>query len=264
MPNRPWVVEEARKNMNKKTMLAISALCATVAIQAKADDTLVSSDIVGYQLIKVPTGYTLFTPTFDGVNAELDLTSIEICDSTGAINESLYNDVGVQKMDTAGAYLDVYSYSPDFGGWNVDFAAIEAGDVTFKVGETICVANDSGADVYFRVSGKVDLVNKNEVGQGFVLWGNSTPVKIDLTQVSVVDSNGDVMSSLYNDVGVQKMDDTGAYLDVVSYSPDFGGWNIDFTAIEEGDFTLEPGEAVCVANDCGSTVYFKLPCPVKK
>ncbi len=47
MPNRPWVVEEARKNMNKKTMLAISALCATVAIQAKAVDTLVSSDIVG-------------------------------------------------------------------------------------------------------------------------------------------------------------------------------------------------------------------------
>ena len=217
---------------------------------------------MGYQLIKVPTGYTLFTPTFDGVNGELDLTSIAICDADGAVDTGLYNEVQVQKMDTAGAYLDAYGYCPDVDGWNVGFSAIAAGDVTFKVGETICVANDSGKDVYFRVSGKVDLVNKNEVGEGFVLWGNSTPVKIDLTQVQIVDENGDEMS-LYNEVQIQKMDDLGAYLDAYGYCPDVGGWNMGFTAIEEGDVSLEPGEAVCVGNDCGQTVYFKLPCPVK-
>lgn len=30
------------------------------------------------------------------------------------------------------------------------------------------------------------------------------------------------------------MDDTGTYLDVIGYSPDFGGWNIDFAAVEVG------------------------------
>lgn len=217
---------------------------------------------VGYQLIAVPTGYNLFTPTFEGVSGSLDLTSIEICDADGNVNSALYNDVGIQKMDSAGAYLDIYGYSPDFGGWNVDFTAIEAGTVTFSIGETMCVANDSGDTVYFRVSGQVDLVNKNEVGTGYVLWGNSTPVAVDLTDVSIVDAEGNVMTSLYNDVGIQKMDTEGSYLDIYGYSPDFGGWNVDFTAIEAGTVTLQPGEAVCVANDSGDTVYFKLPSPV--
>ena len=244
----------------KKLMIAAVAMAGLTAM---AGTGITSQNIVGYQLIKVPTGYTLFTPTFEGVGGELDLTTIDICDETGAVDTSLYNEVGVQKMDAEGAYFDLYGYSPDFGGWNLDFAAIEVGDITFKIGETVCVANDSGKDVYFRVSGQVDLVNKNEIGVGYVLWGNSTPVKIDLTQVSVVDSDGEVMDSLYNDVGIQKMDADGAYFDLYGYSPDFGGWNLDFAAIEEGDFTLEPGEAACVANDCGSTVYFKIPCPVK-
>ena len=219
---------------------------------------------MGYQLIKVPAGYNLFTPTFEGVGGDLDLTTIEVCDSTGEINTALYNDVSIQKMDDTGTYLDVIGYSPDFGGWNIDFAAVEVGDVTFKIGQTICVANDTGDDVYFKVAGQVDLVNKNEVATGFVLWGNATPVAFDLTEVSVVDAEGNVMTSLYNDVSVQCMDDTGTYLDVIGYSPDFGGWNIDFAAISEGDVILDPGEAVCVSNDSGDTVYFKVPNPVSK
>lgn len=222
---------------------------------------LESANIVGYQLIKVPVGYTLFTPTFEGVNGELDLTSIQICDENGA-ELSLINEVGVQKMDSAGAYFDLYGYCPDAGGWNLDFVAIETGDITFKNGETVCVANDSGADVYFKVSGQVDLVNMNKIGTGFVLWGNSTPVKIDLTKVSVVDADGNELP-LINEVGVQKMDSDGAYRDLYGFCPDAGGWNLDFAAIEEGDFTLEPGEAVCVANDYGQEVYFKLPSPIK-
>lgn len=244
--------------MKKLLFVATASLCATVF------GAIESSNVVGYQLIKVPTGYTLFTPTFDGIATDLDLTSIAVCDSTGAVNGNIYNTINIQKMDTLGAYLDAYSYCPDVGGWNVDYTAIEAGDVTFKVGETMCVANDTGDDVYFRVSGKVDLVNKNEVGEGFVLWGNSTPVKIDLTQVTIVDANGNEMTDIYNTVNIQKMDELGAYLDAYSYCPDVGGWNVDYTPISEGDVTLEPGEAVCVANDSGATIYFKLPRPISK
>ena len=240
----------------KKLMIAgVAGLCAAVTF------ALESANVVGYQIIKVPAGFTLFTPTFKGVAGELDLTTISICDENGA-DLPLYNEVGIQKMDASGAYLDTYGFCPDVGGWNVDFAAIEAEDVTFKVGETMCVANDSGADVYFKVSGEVDLINKNLVGQGFVLWGNSTPVEIDLTEVSVVDAEGNELP-LYNEVGVQKMSADGAYLKGYGFCPDVGGWNIDFAAIEKGEFTLKPGEAVCVANDCGQDVYFKLPSPVK-
>lgn len=165
-------------------------------------------------------------------------------------------------MDASGAYFDLYGFCPDVGGWNLDFTSIETGDITFKNGETVCVANDYGEDVYFRVSGQVDLINKNKVGTGFVLWGNSTPVSIDLTEVSIVDADGNELA-LYNEVGVQKMNSEGAYFDLYGFCPDVGGWNLDFTAIEVGDFTLEPGEAVCVANDYGEDVYFKLPSPVK-
>lgn len=243
--------------MKKLLFVATASLCATVF------GAIESSNVVGYQLIKVPTGYTLFTPTFDGIATDLDLTSIAVCDSTGAVNES-YNEVNIQKMDSLGAYLDVYSYCSEVGGWNVDYSPIAAGEVTFKVGESICVANDTGDDVYFRVSGKVDLVNKNEVGEGYVLWGNSTPVAIDITQVTIVDENGNERTDLYNDVNIQKMDTVGAYLDVYGYCPEVGGWNVDYSPIAEGEFTLEPGESVCVANDSGSTIYFKLPRPITK
>ena len=119
---------------------------------AASDITSVqSSNIVGYQLIPVPTGYTLFTPTFEGVGgATIDLTSIAVCDEDG--NElDLYNDVNIQKMDDLGGYLDAYGYSPTFGGWNVDFTPIEEGDVTLQPGEAVCVSNDSGDTVYFQL-----------------------------------------------------------------------------------------------------------------
>ncbi len=168
----------------------------------------------------------------------------------------------MQKMDDTGAYLDGIAYSPTFGGWNIDFAAIEAGDFTFKPGETVCIDNESGDTVYLQVSGAVDLINLNQIAQGYVLWGNSTPVPVDFTEVSVVDAEGNELD-LFNDVTFQKMDDTGAYLDGIAFSPTFGGWNIDFAAIEAGDFILQPGEAGCVDNESGDTVYFKLPSPIK-
>ena len=82
---------------------------------------LESANIVGYQIIKVPAGFTLFTPTFNGVAGELDLTTISICDENGA-DLPLYNEVGIQKMDASGAYLDTYGFCPDVGGWKALYA----------------------------------------------------------------------------------------------------------------------------------------------
>ena len=222
---------------------------------------MASANVVGYQYIEIPAGYNLFTPTFNGVATELDVTTIAVCDADG--NElDLFNDVTMQKMDDTGAYLDGIAYSPTFGGWNIDFAAVDPETFTFKPGETVCIGNESGGKVYLRVSGQVDLVNLNKITSGYVLWGNGTPVPVDFTQIQVVDADG-VELDLFNDVTFQKMDDTGAYLDGIAYSPTFGGWNVDFTAIEEGDFVLQPGEAGCVGNESGAEVYFKLPSPIK-
>ena len=69
--------------MNKKTMLAISALCATVAIQAKAE-TLVSSDVVGYTNVGLRDGgKSMVGPCFVSVGgttvklSELKVTGYE-------------------------------------------------------------------------------------------------------------------------------------------------------------------------------------------
>ena len=163
---------------------------------------------VGYQLIPVPSGYSLFTPTFkDVAQTSIDLTTIVLCDADGQELDN-YNEVGIQKMDDTGAYLDTYSYATGFG-WNVDYESIAAGDVVFSLGEAVCVNNDSGDTVYLRVAGEVDMVNQNAIGTGYVLWGNSTPVAIDMTAVGIVDENGDELDT-YNEIGLQKMDDTGA------------------------------------------------------
>ncbi|MBP5284739.1 MAG: hypothetical protein ILO34_01360 [Kiritimatiellae bacterium] len=215
-------------------------------------------------MIPVQEGYVLFTPTFTGISGNLDLASIEICDSEGNILDDVYSNVGIQKMDADGAYLEVYGYDYDtYRGWECGGSAVETGDVTFSVGESLSVNNDYGDTVYFRISGQVDLVNKNEVGEGYVLWGNSTPVAVDLTDIQVVDVEGNVLDDVYSNVGIQKMDDEGAYLEVYGFDYDtYGGWECGSVEVEAGDFVLQPGEAVCVANDYGDTVYFKLPSPL--
>ena len=121
-----------------------SPFCATVGFG------LESANVVGYQYIEIPAGYNLFTPTFNGVVDELDVTTIAVCDADG--NElDLFNDVTMQKMDDTGAYLDSIAYSPTFGGWNVDFTAIAEGDFVLQPGEAGCVGHESGAEVYFKL-----------------------------------------------------------------------------------------------------------------
>ncbi len=188
----------------------------------------------------------------------LDLTKIILCDENGDELDN-YNDVGIQKMDAEGYYLDMYSYATGFG-WNVDYDSIAEGDVTFALGEAVCVNNAAGETVYLRVSGEVDLVNQNAIGTGYVLWGNSTPNEIDLTQVGVVDTNGDELDT-YNDIGLQKMDAEGYYLDMYSFATGFG-WNVDYDSIAVGDVTLAAGESVCVNNASGEAVIFTLPSPI--
>ena len=234
-----------------------------------------SANIVGYQLIPVQEGFSILTPTFKGIAKDFDLTDIQICDENGNILEDVYSQIFIQKLDETGNYLGSFSFDHDSYptyGWVDDDNGTEVmpGDYTFKIGEAVSINNTCyGSTVYFKVSGEVDLINKNEINEGFVIWGNSTPVTVDLTDIRMVDESGNVLDDVYSQIFIQKLDETGNYLNSFSFDHDSYptyGWVDDDngTEVMPGDYTLLPGEAVSVNNTVyGAKVWFTLPCPVK-
>lgn len=221
--------------------------------------------MVGYQQIEIPNvDLVLFTPTFKGVGGGLDLTTIKIVDETGAEFDP-YDAISVQVMDNTGAYTDYYSYSPAFysTGWGYNGADVNAGDVVIDPGEAFCVNNASGQKVFLVVNGEVDLINKNYVpNQDYVLWGNSTPISIDITDIKLVDAEGNEFDP-FDSVSLQVMDETGAYTEYYSYSPAFYtyGWSNSGTEVSPTEFVIKPGQSFCVNNASGQDFYIKLPKP---
>ena len=230
--------------------------------------------MVGYQLIPVPEGFSLFCPTFKGVGGRLDLSTIDICTADGAINLDIYGAVSLQQMNAEGGYIPgLYVYDKDSyaeNGWeNPSHQEIQVGEMTFAEGEGVCINNDYGETVYIRVSGEVDLLNRNEVGEGYILWGNSTPVALDLCNLNIVDSDGEINLDIYGAVSIQFMNTEGGYIpglyvyDKDSYSEN--GWeNPSHEEIAPGEKVLQPGEAVCINNDYGETVWMNPRCPITK
>jgi hypothetical protein len=136
--------------MNAKifAILAVGALSTTVVQNAQAD-AVESANIVGYQQVTVPTGYSLFTVTFKNVNGEeYDLQNITPYQN-GAIY-SVNNKVIVQKMDTAGAYLQTYNYRQGKGGWCKSLTYAGTGVLVFSPGEAACINNQTGAPIKLK------------------------------------------------------------------------------------------------------------------
>lgn len=140
--------------MNKKTMLAISALCATVAIQAKADDTLVSSDIVGYTQTDVPYKTTLIAPTFNNVT-EKTLLLADMKPSRTSGDDIASGDIQMQTLDEDGATEDmiVYMTEEDVGkgnaGWYYDDGETPYVK-TLAIGEAIVISSEYD-DAYLTI-----------------------------------------------------------------------------------------------------------------
>ena len=232
--------------------VAITALCATVA---SAD---VTSGIVGYQQITVPTGYSLFTVTFS-----------EVCNSDGTFNINcikVYQDgaeyasnnkVILQKMDSTGTYLTSYNYRMSKGGWCKTNTLQE--NVTLVNGEAVCINNVTGADIQLQVSGAVNINPWSaEIPTGYSLCGNMTPKTININDIVPYQNNEIYPSN--NKVVLQKMDSTGTYLTSYNYRMTKGGWCKTNTLQE--DITLEPGEAFCLNNVTGAPITLKFKSPV--
>ena len=226
--------------------------CATVA------NAEVSSGIVGYQQITVGTGYHLFTVTFGEVGntaGTFNINGIKVFQNGAEYTQN--NKVILQKMDSTGAYLNVYNYRKAKGGWCAG-ATLQT-DVTVVDGEAVCINNTTGADIELQVAGEVNLNPwSGTLVAGYSLCGNMTPNTINLNDV-VPYQNGEVYAS-NNKVLLQKMDSTGAYLDVYNYRKGKGGWCSGTTL--KTDITLAPGESFCVNNNTGAAIQLKFKNPV--
>ena len=254
---------------------------------AKAD--VVSSEIVGYQEIEIPTGYSMYTVTFkDVAGGEFDLSTIKLLnsaskemddDNSTSPTQRSRAKVMFQKIDLDSGNLVSTSYdytSRNQTGWRKDLTAISAGEVTFKDGEGMYIYNNQGEVVKFLVSGKVALTPiTTGIPSGYSIIGNMTPVRVDISKIKLLNSakvemNDDNSTSptqrSRSKVFFQKLDATTGNLDATSYdytSRNSVGWRKDLTQISEGAEYLEPGEAIYIYNTQGDTVYLQFPTVVQ-
>ena len=215
---------------------------------------------MGYQQVTVPTGYSLFTVTFGevgNIDGTFNINGIKVYQNGEEYASN--NKVLLQKMDATGAYLQVYNYRKGKGGWCITNTLQE--DVALTDGEAVCINNNTGAEIQLQVSGSVNVNPwSGTIPTGYSLCGNMTPVTININDV-IPYQNGEVYAS-NNKVLLQKMDTSGAYLQVYNYRKGKGGWCITNTLQE--DITLTPGEAFCVNNNTGDAIQLKFPNPVNK
>ena len=131
---------------------AMSALCATVfAIE--------SENIVGYQQIEIPNGYSFFTATFENItDTDFNLSEIACKQAdgsewlaSGSGTKKSSGAVSVRKIATNGAYGTQYKYwsTKTPVGWYDGDTLIEGDTVQFEPGEGFIVycGNSNGAQI---------------------------------------------------------------------------------------------------------------------
>ena len=236
--------------------VAITALCATVA------NAEVSSGIVGYQQISVPSGYSLFTVTFQNVtNSVYDIQDIKVLTSDGAAY-TVNNKVKMQKVSTAGEYLTAYNYRLSKGGWCQAATYVGEGVVTFADGEGVALYNGEATSVLLQVSGAVNLtpVSTAIPATSYKIIGNPTPVTVDIQDV--IPYLGEEICSANNRVKVQKVGTNGEYGTAYNWRQSKGGWCQSATFIGRDAVTLAPGEGLAVYNGEAGAVTLKFPNPI--
>ena len=260
--------------MKKLIALAAIATCgAALAIE--------SANIVGYQQVTIPAGYTIMTPTFQNVDAtSFDLTAVIPLRNDGSVfgtdrTTRCNGAITIQKMSDSGNYTAAYSYyymEGKIGWYDGSDTAVTAGSVTFSDGEAMLVNNQyKNTSVLFQVSGAVNLINQNIVPAGYSLFGNSTPVTVNLSAVEMRKNDGEVFGTdratrCNGAITIQKITTGGNYSTAYSYyymDGKIGWYDGEGTKVENDSVTLTPGEAFLVNNQYkGVAVMIVLPSPI--
>ena len=229
---------------------------------AKAE--VVSSGIVGYSYVPVSMGYSAFTPVFKDVSGDaIDLKSIVPYSENGSDLGTSKGKIYLYKLNSSGDYANTYNWNSSKGGWCVGSTLVENGAVTLANGEGLAVYNNQGRAISFQVSGAVDLVCLNAVPMNYSMFGNFTPVQIDLQDITPKNEDGTDLGSSKGKIYIYVLDSAGAYTSTYNYNSSKGGWCVGSTLVTEGTQTFDAGAAFAVYNNQGKAIAFQLPSPIQ-
>ena len=268
-----------------------------------------SANIVGFQYATVPYGWSTFTPTFKDVSkTAFDLLDITPCKTNDNSVLNVDGKVSIRKIDPDGNWLTAYHWYGAAGkGWvtkDVDpetgretgtVTPVVEGQVKFTAGEGVALYNiyQTGSKtktnhaVNMLVSGEVDLVCMNIVPYGWSVAGNSTPIKVDLYNVTVLATNNLEKLNVDGKVYLRKIDPDANFETAIHWypktstgccwvrkevDPETGKETGVIIPIVENEVVLNPGEGFAI-NDTYQTgsktktnhaVILQLPTPIEK
>ncbi len=224
----------------------------------------IESGIVGYQNITVPSGYSLFTVTFNDINGgNFDIQGVKVLTAAGEAY-TVNNKVKFQKVAPNGAYGTIYNYRLSKGGWCQAATLVPAGTVTLADGEGVALYNGESTSVILQVSGSVNLepVSTAVSASSYQIIGNLTPVTVDIQDV--IPYIGEAICSANNRVKIQKVGTDGSYGTIYNWRQAKGGWCQAATFIGRDAVTLAPGEGLAVYNGEAEAITLKFPSPISE
>ena len=215
--------------------------------------------IVGYSNGDLREGFKAAGAQFVPVSGTtIDLTDITV---TGYDKEEgTEEEVSVQTLNKNGGREDLYLWydvtdgSDVYYGWlDADSGEfIAAGDVNLNVGDGLWV-NAPSSEYKLQSSGQVMSASAIvTLREGFKMVGNSTPIAVDLTDITV--TGYDEEEGTEEEASVQTLNKNGGredlylWYDVTDGSDVYYGW-LDADSgefIEEGDVEVGAGEALWV------------------
>ena len=245
-----------------------------------ADGAIESDNIVGYQDITIPAGFSMYTVTFKQIGANsFDIRNIVICNAEGTVMDDSTsalrsrNKILVQKLDatTGSLYEDTYSFHSRNGWLVLGGEALTPNQVTLGNAEGLYINNGHDSAMKLRVSGEVVLTPiSTSLPSGYSIVGNMTPATVDVKDIKILNPDGveydDSTSALRsrNKVLVQKLDSATGSLYETTYSfHSRNGWLVlGGDPLIANQVTLAPGESLYVNNGHDNAVYFKFPSPL--
>lgn len=261
----------------RKLMFAVAAMTAGIAM---ADVS--SANIVGYQEITVPTGYSLYTVTFKDVGSEVfDIQNMEVWQNGEKLNTGAQPKVTIQKMlidgKNSGSYDSNQAYLwkklSKWGWFKVNTYCTGATAVNLGKGEAFCVYNSTGASVQLRSSGEVELQpNTIEIPTGYSLMGNMTPVDLDIQNIEVWQDGELLNPGAQPKFTIQKMlidgNNTGSYDAEKSYIwkklSKLGWYKVNTYCTGATAVSIAAGEGFSCYNNTGSSVTLKFKSPISE
>ena len=240
----------------KKTMMAVAALSATVAMAAD----IVSSDIVGYTVKDLSYNTSTFCPTFADVQTgDLDIQGV-IPSRKGAEASVGDGDIYFQEMDEDGVGTAVYYYiegGEQGPGWYWEEDLEQKSDKVFDFGEGI-VLTCNFDDAQFTMSGKVDTETTSlPLPYNTSVFGNTRPTTLSLQDI-VPSRTGEEASVGDGDIYFQEMDEDGVGTTVYYYieSGEQGpGWYWEEDLEHKTDKVLGIGESIVMTCNFDDAIF---------